>query len=97
MYVIYFFLILAMEKIQIEVGNWIEFGKNQSGIVSKVYQDRSLSDIEIVYLDDRNRAINEDMVWKEGKWEFKYKGPNGGYADKISRLNEFVLRLRRGR
>lgn len=88
------------DKPAVKPGDWITFGNgplSKSAVVCAVYQDASLGDIEVVYLDDRDRAINEEMVWKNNKWEFKYSGPNGGYADKSDRLGGFVLQLRRGR
>jgi hypothetical protein len=35
--------------------------------------------VEVVYLDERNRAINEDVHWVEDRWEFVGAGPCGGY------------------
>lgn len=64
----------------------------KKAVVCQVYDDQN---IEVVYLD-RDRAINEDMVFEEGKWEFKIQGPNGGYADKNSRLFSYVRILRSG-
>ena len=53
--------------------------------------------IKVVYLDRKNKAIYEDVHYKDGKWTFVYDGPNGGYADNYSRLGEFVSILRAGR
>jgi len=64
----------------------------KKAVVCQVYDDQN---IEVVYLD-RDRAINEDMVFEEGKWEFKIQGPNGGYADKYPRLSRYVRILRSG-
>jgi hypothetical protein len=88
------------EKPTVSPGDWITFGSgslSKSAVVCKVYQDTSLADIEVVYLDDRNRAINEDMVWKDSEWHFKHPGPSGGYADNYSRLRSYVAQLRRGK
>jgi hypothetical protein len=52
--------------------------------------------LEVVYLDDRDRAINEDVRRSGGGWEFAVSGPCGGYADKYDRLREYVGILRRG-
>lgn len=59
-------------------------------VVCRVYDDQN---IEVVYLD-RNRAINEDMVFENGEWAFKIEGPCGGYADNNPRLSEYVRILR---
>ncbi len=88
------------DKPNVKPGDWISFGSGplpKDAVVCNAYEDSSLGDIEVVYLDDRNRAINEDMVWKDGKWEFKIAGPCGGYADKYDRLSAYVAQLRRGR
>jgi len=53
--------------------------------------------VEVVYLDDRNRAINEEVEWRDGAWVFKNPGPAGGYADQYDRLSVFVAILKRGR
>jgi hypothetical protein len=72
-------------------GEWPE--KVLKLVVCRVYDEQN---IEVVYLDYRNRAINEDMVLKDGKWEFKISGPCGGYADNYPRLSEYVKILRNG-
>lgn len=74
-------------------GDWIKIGARRC-VVSTVYDQRPPGEIEVVYLDDRDRAINEDVVWSGGKWEFKYSGPSGGYADKYRRLAQYVRQLR---
>jgi len=92
------------KKPNVRPGDWITIGdrKNIIGVglhavVCTVYNDSRIGgDIEVVYLD-RSRAINKDVVWKKGYWEFKNQGPSGGYADKYSRLSEFVAILRQGR
>ena len=88
------------EKPNIKLGDWISirgefYSKN--AIVCFVYKDNSFADIEVVYLDDGDRAINEDMIWKDGEWEFKISGPCGGYADGTPRLSSYVSQLRSGK
>lgn len=88
------------EKPIVEPGEWITIGKGhfgKSALVCNVYPDQKIADIEVIYLDDRDRAINDDVIWKEDCWEFKHSGPSGGYADKYPRLSHFVAQLRRGR
>ena len=51
-------------------------------------------EIEVVWLDYRHRAINEDAVWREGHWQFKRTSPGGGHADHIDRLADVVRQLR---
>ena len=89
------------EKPSVKPGDWITLGSGllpKSAVVCTVFQDTSFADIEVVYLDDRDRAINEDVVWKDGKWQFKHPGAcGGGYADKYDRLRDYAAQLRRGR
>jgi len=89
------------EKPDVKPGDWITLGVRsflgKDAVVCHIYDDSAFGDIEVVYLDDRNRAINDDVVWKEDHWEFKQPGPSGGYADKYSRLSSFVAKLRKGR
>ena len=79
----------------VKLRNWISVGMNDA-VVCHIYKNEP-GKIEVVYLDRRNRAINEDVHYKDGKWTFVYDGPNGGYADNYSRLGEFVSILRAGR
>jgi len=74
--------------------DWIFIGK-RNAVVCKIYKDET-NKIEVVYLD-RDRAINEDAHYVDGKWTFVHEGPCGGYADNSERLGEFVRILRAGR
>jgi hypothetical protein len=74
--------------------DWIFIG-TRNAVICKIYKDYP-NRIEVVYLD-RNRAINEDAQYINGKWEFVVDGPNGGYADDSPRLAEFVAILRADR
>ena len=79
----------------VEQGQWVHVGPahlGRSAVVCNVHDEH----IEIVCLDDKNMAINEDVVWDGEKWEFKHPGPCGGYADRYSRLSRYVAILRRG-
>lgn len=86
-------------KPDVNTGEWVSLGSSPRthAVVTEVYPDSEPGRIEVVYLDDRDRAIQEDVVWEEEHWQFKDSGPVGGYADRVSRLSEFVAILRRGR
>jgi hypothetical protein len=79
----------------VKLRDWISVGMNNA-VLCHIYENEP-GKIEVVYLDRRNRAINEDVHYKVGKWTFVYDGLNGGYADNYSRLGEFVAILRAGR
>ena len=72
---------------------WIRVGNVDAVVCSEREPGRA----EVVYIDDRQRAINEHVIWADGRWGFEIEGPCGGYADKNPRLSEFVASLRRGR
>ena len=64
---------------------------NTRAVISEIYDDGS---VEVVY-SDSGKHINEDAVLVDGKWEFKYKGVGGGYADKYPRLQDAIRALGR--
>lgn len=79
---------------EMEPGSRIYYGESfprKKAIVCQIYDPNN---IEVVYLDDRDHAINEDMILRNGKWEFKHEGPCGGYADNYPRLSNYVSMLR---
>lgn len=76
---------------------WVSIGKNSPGISAVVSQVYNESNIEVVYLDSKNQAINEDAIWSVDHWKFKHQGLCGGYADKSDRLRRSVGILRAGR
>lgn len=81
----------------VQQGDWILIGSSplsKRAVVCTVYREDSPGDVEAVYLDERDRAINEDFVWRDGAWHFLHEGPCGGYADKSARLTECVAQLR---
>ena len=84
------------ERPKIGPGDWIRLGGEGQvrAVVCTVFQDTTMGDCEVVYLDDRNRAINEDARWNGTRWEFAAKGPTGGYADNYPRLSRYVDILR---
>lgn len=79
----------------VKLKDWISIGIRDA-VVCHIYENDS-NKVEIVYIDDRNRAINEDAHYLDGKWSFVYDGPCGGYADNNQWLGEYVRILRGGR
>jgi len=85
-------------KPDINPGDWIYVGdKGQVNAVVANILDGTSGDCEVVYLDQKECAINEEVKWNGKCWEFLHSGPCGGYADNYDRLREFVAILRRGR
>jgi len=80
--------------------DWIWIGEKDEvrAVVSKVYDSISVAggNIEVVFLDDRNRAINLDAKWTGNNWELVFQGDYGGYADRYHRLKPYVSILRSG-
>ena len=84
-----------MSRPPVTAGQWITIGKpgHTDAVVCAVEVDTC----EVVYLDERNRALNEDVKWVDDHWEFALQGPVAGYADKYDRLRQYVSILRTGR
>lgn len=82
---------------QTRPGDWVlvGHGKAVEAVVVQVYAAGN-AQCEVVYRDDRGRAINEDVKWDGERWTFVSDGPCGGYADRYDRLREYVSQLRRG-
>jgi len=85
------------DKPSVSPCDWISVGESGivRAVVCTVYQDSTIGDCEVVYLDERDRAINENVRWVGTYWEFDKRGSDyGGYADNYSRLQEYVGILR---
>ncbi len=84
------------DKPKIAPGEWISIGKKSPrirAVVCTVYNEPPF-DCEVVYLDNRDRVINEDVKWAAMHWDFASQGPSGGYADNSPRLSKYVEILR---
>jgi hypothetical protein len=77
---------------------WVGEKDEIRAIVCKVYDSISVAgeNIEVVFLNDRNRAINLDVEWTGNNWKFVIQGGYGGYADGYTRLQPYVRILRSG-
>jgi hypothetical protein len=66
---------LMSSQPDVKVGDWVSVGNGVNGLVMGVYPDH----LAVGYYQNQIKAIKEDVVWKNGHWEFKYSGPNGSY------------------
>lgn len=84
------------ERPTIAPGDWIRLGERGGlrAVVCAVNEDSTSGDCEVVFLDDRHRAINNPAKWNGAYWGFLHKGASGGYADNYSRLSHYVAVLR---
>ncbi len=80
------------ETPSVEPGEWIVI-RAVRAVVSRVYADRTPAEIEVVYLDGRNRALYKDVVWRDNHWEFT-SGLGGGSAENDDRLARYLRLLR---
>lgn len=78
---------------QVSPRDRIEIG-DTSCVVCQVFEGEHLTWCRVVYLE-RERAISEQVVCREDRWEFLHHGPEGTYADGDSSLSEYVAMLRR--
>lgn len=87
---------IVAERPVIVPGDWISLGERGQfrAVVCAVYEDTTAGDCEVVFLDDRNRAINDPAKRNGSYWEFLHKRASGGYADNYSRLSHYVAILR---
>ena len=88
----------STNKFIVETADNMKHLKTVSGVSQvKSAKINHEGNIEVVYLDWINRAINEDLIWTGSNWEFAKKGLGGHYADKYPRLTLFISILRSGR
>lgn len=88
------------ERPQIKIGDWItiENGHNKvKAVVCAIYSLGPHGYIEVVYLDDQDKAINADVAWDDEGWSFKGPGLSGRYENKDDRLCNLVSKLRSGK
>ncbi len=78
---------------EISPDTWIRIGKTDA-VICGPHDDGT---VEVVYLDWRDRAVNEDAEWDGEAWKFVISDPGGGYADKYPRLAHCVEILRLGK
>ena len=70
-----------MRASNVKQGDWIVIKSNNitqgiDGYVFSVYSDEELS---VGYYQNKEKAIKEDVVWRDGVWRFKSNGPSGAY------------------
>jgi hypothetical protein len=61
-------------------------------IVSRVYKNEK--EIEVVFNPDK--PTNDDVEWDGEKWIFPKTTDYGGYADRNSKLTDYVQLLKKG-
>jgi hypothetical protein len=84
------------DRPEITPGEWISIGEKSprvKAVVCTIYNEPPF-DCEVVYLDERNRAINEGVKWTGTYWDFAHQGASGGYADNYARLSRYIAILR---
>lgn len=66
-----------MAEESVKEGDWITVG--DSRINAYVTSVHSSSEVSAGYHQNQLKAIKEDFVLKNGRWEFKHSGPSGSY------------------
>lgn len=81
------------ERPNIKAGHFVKYGIRDA-IVNKVHETpyRPEAEVELIYVDDRDRAINIEAYWNGERWTSD--DPMPGYADNYDRLRERVAELR---
>jgi len=70
-----------MEQPKVSIGDWI-FMKSEnglSGINGYVFNVSSEDELSVGYYQNNSKAIKEQVIWKDDRWQFKHSGPNGSY------------------
>lgn len=75
-----------------DIKDIIYIGQTKAIIVQ--FYNEEKTECEVVYMDHKGMAINEDAALNGEKWEFKIQKPCGGYADNNTRLSPFVQMLK---
>jgi len=78
----------------INLGNWI-YVEGTSCVISIVREPgHEFGDCEVVFNPDK--PTNHDVEWDGEKWIFPDRPDFGGYADRNSRLSQYVQILKQG-
>ncbi len=78
---------------RIAPGDWVSVGEQAR--VEAVICTLRPKRIEVVYLDEMNKAVHREVAWAAGGWRFA-KQSQAKYADKDQRLGSYVKILRAG-
>jgi hypothetical protein len=73
-------------------GSWIKVGKD--GQIDAVVCTIRPRKIEVVYLNEINKAVHKEVQWVVRCWNFTDKKSEGKPADKDQRLAKYVKILR---
>ena len=77
---------------QIVPGSVVEVGEKERirAVVCTIRPKR----VEVVYIDAVGKALHQEVEWHAGTWEFVADAHNGRPADKDTRLDQYVKKLR---
>lgn len=64
-------------------------------VVCGHFPDNAPWAFEVVYMDGE-KAMNEPVLWRQGRWSFFYDDVSGGCADHYPRFSAYVEKLRMG-
>ena len=70
----------------IKIGVWDKtkqlLDTRRNGVVSLIHENKEFGDIEAVYINEKDEAINDDFSWDGNAWDFTRETSGGGYAIK---------------
>lgn len=79
---------------ELEPFDEIRIGKTKAVVIEvRRNEDDAFENVHVVYLN-HDKAIHEDAIWVDDRWDFELKGAVGGYADNRWDLRDFVAKLR---
>ena len=83
------------DRPEIKVKEWMRVGNRDCVVVKVRSPGHDFGDCEVVF--DPSKPTNADVVWDGDEWRFVESGDYGGYADRSSRLTDYVHILKSGR
>ena len=84
------------DRPDIKPGQWIRVGRRDCVVARVRESGHVFGDCEVIF--DESKPTNSDIEWDGNEWKFAERGSDyGGYADRYSRLDEYVRILKRGR
>lgn len=70
-----------MNQLEVKRGEWIivKSDKASEGVHGYVLAVFPTGTLSVGYYQNNSKVIQEDVVWSDGFWKFKYDGLNGSY------------------
>lgn len=81
-------------------GDWVEVDLDETSVEALLCSTPTTSPIpsvEAIYLDEDTHVRLALLKWDTGRWALAHPESSAGYADRYSRVSDFVDKLRQRR